>query len=999
MVNKLQSATYLLYVEVYMSSDDLKPAQIHPSFQWKRSERIDSLNITIEEYEHITTGAVHYHLVAENNENVFLVALRTIPTDSTGVAHMLEHTVLCGSERFPVRDPFFMMIRRSLNTFMNAFTSSDWTAYPFASQNRKDFDNLMDVYLDAVFFARLHELDFAQEGHRFEFETADDPSTPLVYKGVVFNEMKGAMSSPVSTLWQTVTEHLFPTTTYHFNSGGEPENIPDLSYQQLKDFYKVHYHPSNAVFMTFGDIPAYEHHEVFESKALNRFEKLGVDIKVDDEKRYTAPKNFTGRYAFDEEDTKAKTHVVVSWLLGHSTSLEDMLQAHLMSSVLLDNSASPLQKALETSDLGASPSPLCGLEDSNREMSFMCGLESTEAEQADAIENLVLNVLRDVAENGVDQSQVEAVLHQLELGQREIGGDGYPYGMQLILGSLSAAIHRGDPIAVMNLDPVLDKLREDIKDPDFIKNLIKKNLLDNPHRIRLVMTPDTNLSQAKEKAEADKLAKIKAKLSDEEKQQIVEQAAALEKRQNEEDDISILPKVGLEDVPAEISIPCGEKEILGDVENYFFEQGTNGLIYQQIIVDMPELEDELINVLPVYTYCLTELGCGDKNYLQSQAWQDAVSGGVSAYTSVRGSVDDEQKIKAHFVFSGKALARNHQALNEMMSEMLEQVRFDELDRIRELVAQKRARREQSVTGQGHSLAMTAASSGMSPAAELSHRISGLQGIANLKLLDDSLNDGNAIKRLTEKFEKIHKKILSAPRKYLSIAEKESQQEIEKDIQHYWSGKGNQENSVFALSAVKKQVKQAWLTSTQVNFSAKSYPTVSVNHKDAAALSVLGGFMRNGYLHRVIREQGGAYGGGASHEPGNACFRFYSYRDPRLTETLNDFDKSIEWLLNEEHSELQVEESILGVIGSMDKPGSPAGEAKQAFHNELYGRTPEQRQLYRERVLKVTVEDLKRVGKKYLVPEKASIAVITNPANENLVKELGLNIHNLSLVSR
>jgi len=977
-----------------MSSVDLKPAQVHPAFQWKRSERIDSLNITIEEYEHIKTGAAHYHLVAENNENVFLVALRTIPTDSTGVAHMLEHTALCGSERFPVRDPFFMMIRRSLNTFMNAFTSSDWTAYPFASQNRKDFDNLMDVYLDAVFFSRLHELDFAQEGHRFEFETPDDAETPLVYKGVVFNEMKGAMSSPVSTLWQTVTEHLFPTTTYHYNSGGEPENIPDLSYQQLKDFYKVHYHPSNSVFMTFGDIPAFEHHGVFEEKALSRFEKLDMQIKVDDETRYTEPQNFTDSYAFDEEDTKSKTHVVISWLLGRSTSLEDMLQAHLMSSVLLDNSASPLQQALETTDLGASPSPLCGLEDSNREMSFMCGLEATEAVHADAIESLVLKVLQDVAENGVEQSQIEAVLHQLELGQREIGGDGYPYGMQLILGSLSAAIHRGDPVAVMNLEPVLEQLREDIKDPSFIKNLVKRNLLDNQHRIRLVMTPDTNLSKAKEKAEADKLAEIKAKLSDEEKQQIINQAAALEKRQNEVDDISILPKVGLEDVPAKMQIPTGSSTSMGESEISFFEQGTNGLIYQQIIVDLPELETELVNLLPIYTYCLTELGCGDKDYLQSQAWQDAVSGGVGAYTTVRGSVDNEQNINAHFVFSGKALARNHEALNELMSQMLESARFDELERIRELVSQKRARREQSVTGQGHSLAMTAASSGMSPAAELSHRLSGLQGIKRLKEIDDSLSSKDVLKELAEKFEIIHKKILKAPRKYLTISEKESRSEIETDIQTFWSDKGNQEQSQFSLPEIKQQVKQAWLTSTQVNFSSKSYPTVSVNHEDAAALSVLGGFLRNGFLHRVIREQGGAYGGGASHEPSNACFRFFSYRDPRLSETLDDFDKSIEWLLNEEHTELQVEESILGVIGSMDKPGSPAGEAKQAYHNELYGRTPEQRQRYRERVLKVTVDDLKRVGEKYLKPQNASVAVVTNPANEEAVKELGLDIHTL-----
>lgn len=977
-----------------MSSDDLKPAKQHPAFQWKRSQRIDSLNIIVEEYEHTKTGAVHYHLSADNNENVFLVALRTVPMDSTGVAHMLEHTALCGSERFPVRDPFFMMIRRSLNTFMNAFTSSDWTAYPFASQNRKDFDNLMDVYLDAVFFSRLHELDFAQEGHRFEFETPDDPETPLVYKGVVFNEMKGAMSSAVSTLWQTVTEHLFPTTTYHYNSGGEPENIPDLSYQQLKDFYKVHYHPSNSVFMTFGDIPAIEHHAVFEEKALSRFEKLDMQITVDDEQRYSEPHNYESSYALDEEDTSNKTHIVVSWLLGKSTSLEDMLQAHLMSSVLLDNSASPLQQALETTDLGSAPSPLCGLEDSNREMSFMCGVEGSESTNAQAVEDLVMKVLTDVAENGVEQSQVEAVLHQLELGQREIGGDGYPYGMQLILGGLSAAIHRGDPMAVMNLEPVLEKLREDIKDPDFIKNLVKTNLLENQHRIRLVMQPDTSLSKAKEKAEADKLAEIKSKLSDAEKQAIVKQAAALQARQNEEDDISILPKVGLEDVPAKMEIPTGTTKNLHNIQSSFYEQGTNGLIYQQVIIELPELEDELVNLLPVYTYCLTELGYGDKDYLQSQAWQDSVSGGVSAYTSVRGLIDNVQDIKAHFIFSGKALARNHQQLNELMSEMLEQARFDELDRIRELVAQKRARREQSVTGQGHSLAMLAASSGMSPAAELSHRLSGLQGIKRLKELDDSLNEASALQALADKFKQIHEKILKAARVYLTIAEKDQQAVIEADIENYWSGKGNIDNSLFNLGEVNQQVKQGWLTSTQVNFCAKSYPTVCVNHEDAASLTVLGGFMRNGYLHRVIREQGGAYGGGASHEPGNACFRFYSYRDPRLAETLDDFDKSIEWLLNEEHTDLQVEESILGVIGSMDKPGSPAGEAKHAFHNLMYGRTPEQRHQFRERVLKVTVDDLKRVGAKYLKPEKASIAVISNPANENVVKELGLDIHQL-----
>src|SRR5210317_1723061 len=226
--------------------------EAHPAFIPVRQHTVDSLNIRVEQYEHRATGAAHYHLASDYSENVFLVALRTVPHDSTGVAHILEHTALCGSERYPVRDPFFMMLRRSLNTFMNAMTSSDWTAYPFASQNRKDYFNLLDVYLDAVFFSRLDPLDFAQEGHRVEFAEPDNPDSDLVYKGVVFNEMKGAMSSVSSTLWSKLCEHLFPSTTYHYNSGGDPEHIPDLSYEQLQDFYRSHYHPSNAIFMTFG---------------------------------------------------------------------------------------------------------------------------------------------------------------------------------------------------------------------------------------------------------------------------------------------------------------------------------------------------------------------------------------------------------------------------------------------------------------------------------------------------------------------------------------------------------------------------------------------------------------------------------------------------------------------------------------------------------------------------------------------------------------------------
>ncbi|MDX1697773.1 MAG: insulinase family protein, partial [Thiohalobacterales bacterium] len=852
-------------------------------------------------------------LAADNPENVFLVALRTVPTDSTGVAHILEHTALCGSERYPVRDPFFMMIRRSLNTFMNAFTSSDWTAYPFASQNRKDFNNLLDVYLDAVFFSRLHELDFSQEGHRVEFAEADNPDSDLVFKGVVFNEMKGAMSSPASILWQTLTKYLFPSTTYHYNSGGDPEHIPDLSYRELKEFYKTHYHPSNAVFMTYGDIPAVQHQQRIHEQALSRFKRLDVNIDVADEKRYHAPIRVQESYPYDEPgEVGDKTHIVVGWLLGPSINLKEQLEAHLLEGVLLDDSASPLRYALETTDLGSAPSPLCGLEASNREMSFVCGLEGSRAENADALEKLVLDVLKKVVEEGVPTERVEAVLHQLELSQREISGDGYPYGLQLILEGLSSAVHRGDPVAVLNLDPVLEELREKIRDPDYVRDLVRNLLLDNPHRVRLTMVPDTELSARREKAEASRLAKIKQSMGESQKLEVVKLASDLASRQEETDDPSLLPKVGLEDIPAEMHIAAGEAGRLSGCPASFYAQGTNGLVYQQVVADLPDLDDQPLDILPYYTNALTQVGCAGRDYLEVQALQTSVSGGVHASSSMRGSIEDVQNVSGYFVLSGKALVRNHDALSVLMRDSLLEARFDELDRIRELMAQLRARREQSVTGNGHGLAMLAAMSGLSSGAALSHRLRGLAGIRHLKMLDDGLDNREKLEQLAQRFEGIHQQVLAAPRQFLLVAEADRLPQAREEVQRAWVNCSSDPSafSAFRPPAVSQQVREAWLSNTQVNFCAKAYPTVPAEHEDAAALNVLAGFLRNGYLHRAIREQGGAYGGGASYDSDNAAFRFYSYRDPRLEDTLKDFDSSVAWLLEEKHEWRLVEEAIL-----------------------------------------------------------------------------------------
>ena len=951
----------------------------NPAFELLREQDFPSLKVRYQEYRHRVTGAQHIHLAADNKENVFLVALRTVPMDSTGVAHILEHTALCGSEKYPVRDPFFMMIRRSLNTFMNAFTSSDWTAYPFASQNKKDFNNLLGVYLDSVFFARLDPLDFAQEGHRLEFAEPADTRSELTYKGVVFNEMKGAMSSINSTLWQTMSKHLYPTSTYHYNSGGEPADIPDLSYDQFKAFYQTHYHPSNAIFVTFGDIPAAEHQASFEQNALSRFERLDCHIAVSNEQRYSSPQYFEETYAADDQEpTENSSHIILSWLLGESTDLEATMQARLLSSVLLDNSGSPLQKALETTDLGTSPSPMCGLEDSQKELAFACGIEGSNADSADAAEAMILDVLRDIAENGLPLEQVAASLHQLELSQREVSGGSYPYGLNLILTSLTSATHRGDPVELLNLDPVLEKLQQQIQDPDFIKSLVKDLLLNNQHRIRLVMKPDTELARQKEQAEKDRLSKINANLTDDEKQAIVNSAAALKERQEMEEDLEILPKVGIEDVPTEIAYAEKQAVVKTPLPLTSYSAGTNGLAYQQIIMPMPALSEAQMDLLPLYSTCVTEMGVGSRDYQQTQLWHSSVVGAYSASASVRSNKDSLEQLHGNISFSSKGLARNQQAMSDLMQESLQYARFDELARLRELVSQIRTYRESSITGNGHVLAMTAAASGLSANGNLSQRWGGMAGLASLKALDKSLESNEGLEALASQLAAIHQLVLQQPRQYLLVAEGERLSEFSRVMQDSFTSTDTApESNLINYRPTLTPVNHCWTANTQVSFCAKAYPTVPTGHPDAAALTVLGGVLRNGFLHRAIREQGGAYGGGASQDNQSGAFRFFSYRDPRIAGTLEDFDNSINWALENPLGYNKIEEAVLGVVGSLDKPGSPAGEAIQAFHSELNGRGKACSVQFRNQVLAVTEADLKRVASTYLMADKAQTAVISN----------------------
>lgn len=931
-------------------------------FELLRRQGIAALRAEAQEFQHPASGARHLHLAADDDNNAFAVAFLTEPQDSTGVAHILEHTALCGSAKYPVRDPFFMMTRRSLNNFMNAFTSSDWTAYPFASTHTRDFDNLLDVYLDAAFFPKLDELDFLQEGWRLDF-AGDAPDAPLVFKGVVFNEMKGAMSAPHALLHQALREQLFACTTYHHNSGGDPARIPDLNWQALRDFHAHHYHPANAWFLTYGNRPAEEHQRKFEAVLARFAGRPGRRLRVPDECRLERPSAVTASYPLEAgESPPHKTHHLVGWLLGPVTDSLGALEAHFLAACLLNNSAAPLRAALETTALGSAPSELCGVDDSARELVFAAGLEGSEPEHAAAAEDLILDVLRQVAQDGLPRERLEAVLHQFELSQREITGDSFPYGLKLMLNALPAALHGGDPMAALDLDSGLEQLRRRIAEPGYIGGLVRRLLLDNPHRVRVTLRPDADYSARLHAAEQARLAALQQGLTAADRDRIRQQAAALAERQARVDDPEVLPRVTLADVAPDIRVTHGEALELGATPATHYAQGTNGLAYAQLLLDLPALEPALAELLPLYTECLTDVGIGAQDYRAVQDWQARVSGGVGARVLLRGAADDPARLLSGLVLTGKALNRNQAALAELMQATLDGARFDELERLREIVSQWRLARESAVTDSGHSLALSAACAAFAPSAWLAHHWDGLEGLKRLKALDDSLADAAALRTLAGQLAALHARVRAAPRRLLLVGEAGQRDAALAAWQAVLPPGMPDAAAGFAAPGLAPQpAQQGFAVAAQVHYCARAWRTVPAAHPDAAAYTVLGPYLRNNFLHTAVREQGGAYGAGAGFDGDAGVFRMYSYRDPRLDGTLADFEAALAWMQDGRHEPRMLEEAVLGVIADMDRPRSPAGEAIGSYFGDWAGRTPAFRRALRQRLLAVTFDDLRRAA--------------------------------------
>jgi hypothetical protein len=844
----------------------------------------------------------------------------------------------------------------------------------------------LDVYLDAAFFPKLDELSFQQEGHRFEIEgdlNSDDPDRfRLVYKGVVYNEMKGAMSSPDQVMVRSIQKELYPSTTYHYNSGGDPAEIPSLTYQQLKEFHRRHYHPSNAFFYTYGNVPLAESLATIEDTVLKKFERITPDTDVAAQPRWRKPRVASFPYPFNpNEDPAKKYQACVAWLVGGIKDAFQVLTLSLLEQVLLGNSAAPLRKALIDSELGSSLCDGCGLDTDNRDTAFVAGLKDVEKGAAEKVEAIIFETLADLVKNGIDRQLIESAIHQIEFHRKEITNTPYPYGIKLLLAFTGPLLHGGDPVRILRFDDDLNKLRELMKQEPFFENLIEKQLLKNSHRVRLTMVPDQEMEQNETRRVKDQLEKVKKGLSPADLEKIQRDNQALKRQQETKDDVSCLPTLEREDIPTTVPI-VKESGVDRSANTTLYAQATSDIFYFAASAGTGGLPQSLIPWAPFFCYALTRSGTALHDYTEMARRIDAYTGGVGLATHARTRYDQAGSCLPFISFNGKCLARNQEKMFDILREFISDFDLSDRSRLTSLLKEYRAALQSMIVHNGHRLALSVASRNFSPARALSESWSGIHQLKAIKELTDDLN-AQKLDTLVQDLTEIGKHIFVRDNFQMALIGEEDQ----------LTAGGTAATTIFqqladgrddGFSAPRMRLRnnalrEGWSTSTAVSFVALTFETVRLTHADGPALAVISKMLRSMFLHREIREKGGAYGGFAIYNPEDGLFGFGSYRDPHIVATLEAYAAAAEFIRSGSYTEEDIKEAILQVCSEIDKPDPPGPAARKAFYRKIVSLSDDIRIQFKTRLLSLKRRDIQQAADQYfgLQCKNGSVAVISN----------------------
>eukprot|EP01135_Chromosphaera_perkinsii_P001754 Nk52_evm23s210 gene=Nk52_evmTU23s210 len=979
--------------------------QLH-GFRVEKVQTFDEYQLTMVRLKHEKLKAEYLHVAREDSNNVFAVAFQTTPENSKGVPHILEHTTLCGSKDYPCRDPFFKMLTRSLSTFMNAWTGSDFTMYPFSTQNQKDYHNLMSVYLDSAFFPNLHKLDFLQEGWRLEHADVKDPSSPIVYKGVVYNEMKGALSDRDSLFMTRLQQSIYPTTTYGNVSGGDPAVIPDLTYEELKNFHAMSYHPSNSKFYSYGDMNLESHLKIISKRVMGHFEYRDCSLNaVGQEKRWDKPVRVEKTMPPDQfaADPSAQTKLAISFLCNDVNDQFETVSMKLLSQLLIDGPTSPFYKALVESNLGSDYVAGSGYDSHCKEGSFTIGLQNIKTEDVEKIESIVMKTFEEAAETGFPQGRIDAILHQIELGQKH---QTTKFGLNVGAGILPMWLHGVAPEKMLEVTDIIEKFKSKLSETKgaYLKDLVRKYFLNNNHRVTFVMKPSGNYNEELALAEKAKLDATVSQLSDSDKKEIFDNGIALQKEQESQPNLECLPMLNVEDIDRKVEKVDLRFETKTHISHngpgnglkvQYCEQPTNNVTYFRGLMNTTNVPDDLKIYLPLFCDIITKMGTSNMDYRELSHEVERHTGGISFAPQVTPCLDNPMAYEESVKVFSYCLEKNIDPMFNLLTDVFVNplVRDDNVDRLKTMVQMIAANVANSVIESGHHVAMNMAQAGIRPASKLSELYSGMPQIMFMQQLasmsGEQLIEAGVIKNL----QSLAAHILCTDNMRVAVnADKSGMNAVEKPLDGFLAGLPNRSTpgSVESRLTLDNNFTPSFErvfqpVPSEVNFVAAAFPTIPFSHPDHASLTVLAKVLSSKFLHREIREKNGAYGGGCANTADT--FVFYSYRDPNTTETLNTYENSVEWIKEEISSDritdVDMNEALLSTFSTIDSPVSPSNKGMNYFEREV---SDEVRQEYRDRLFAVGKNSLLEVAEKYLQGKDKSAAIVGSVGlSEELVK--------------
>lgn len=962
-----------------------KPGTIYNGFVCTRTQFIPDFQMTAYMFEHEKTGLEYLHIERGDSNNVFSINFRTTPFDSTGLPHILEHNVLCGSAKYPVRDPFFKMLNRSLATFMNAMTGPDYTLYPFSSTNEKDYRNLQSIYLDAVFKPNLKYLDFLQEGWRLEHAELENKDSDYIFKGVVYNEMKGAFSENASVFGQQFFNRILPKHTYGYVSGGDPLKIPDLTHFDLVSFHKKYYHPSNARMFSYGNFNLDKTLEYVNTMYLSHYDRLDPQYSViPPQTRWEKPEtaHITSRYDNMGAAMEKQNQIAIGFLMSDIKNIYETFVIYFLTELLIKGPNSYFYKSLIEPNISGGYNQMTGFDSSIRDTMFVIGLQDLQTSDFEKVQKIFDTTIDKIIDRGFDKTHMESVLHNIELQMKH---QTTKFGLGLLFNLTPIWNHNGDLVKSMYVSALIKELRENLKrDPEYLQKKVRQYFKENQHKLVLTMSPDVEYEKKFQEQEARNLSVKVNRLTDKDKIRVYKDGLQLNKEQKAPVNTDILPCLKLSDIEQKREKLNIKNSIIKNVATQICVTNTNGIVYFRGILDASTLTTDQKILLPLFTSVVDQFGTKDINYRDFDKQVTLKTSGISFHCHVTENMKDITKYELGVLFGSYCLNKNAREMFKIFQNLFLNANLLDVGRFEMLLENYISTLSVGIADSGHLYAMQNCNSLVTESGKLKDQ---LLGIAHL----------NHMKQLTQ-MQRPHQ-ILDTIREMADILLKEAHlrcslnigRESDPSLKDY-------ENFIGVIRPGQDIGENAWnhsklldsscrhnLLNIPVNYCAKSVVTVPYTHSDYAKLKILARILSSKYLLPVVREQNGAYGSGAKINS-DGIFNFFSYRDPNSRKTLNTFDDTANWFRDNLNTidDQSLFEAKLGVLQQLEVPIAPVDKGMDLFR---YGLTEEMFEKHREAILNVKKSDLETVVDIYFSDDKTRTVgkCVMGPENNNLTK--------------